>query len=176
MAAFAGALLLAVAGCGFHPAGSVGHLPAVMHQSCIRSTEPYGDLENDLRNALREHGEQVGDGCGKHDAVLDIVSHSVESRVLAVNSKGQPQQYQLNYYVRFRLLDASGKQLLASTDIQLQRQLAYSVSTELGTGRRRKSLVRDMQREASQLILLRLEALARKGQAAPAPATNQTNV
>jgi len=175
-AVLAGILVFAVAGCGFHPAGSVGHLPAVMHQTCIQSEEPYGHLENFLRNALRERGEQVGSGCGDKDAVLDIMDHSVESRVLAVNSKGQPQQYQLIYHVQFRLLGASGKELLAPTDIQLQRQLAYSVYNELGVGQRKQSLVQDMQREASRLILLRLEALDRKGPPGPAPATNQTNV
>lgn len=170
-----GTVVLAAAGCGFHPAGSVGHLPAVMHKTCLQSDEPYGRLENDLRNELRARGKQVGTGCDD-GAVLDIMSHRVESRVLAVNSKGQPQQYQLIYFVEFRLLDASGNELLPPSRIKLQRQLAYSVYNELGTGRRKQSLIGDMQREASRLILLRLEALGRKGQAGPAPATNQTNV
>ena len=175
-AALAGALALAAGGCGFHPAGSVGRLPAAMHRTCLRSDEPYGHLENLLRNALRERGERVGTDCGDKDAVLDIIGHSMDSRVLAVNSKGQPLQYQLMYRVRFRVLDADGNQLLAPTTIQLQRQLAYSVYNELGAGRRKRSLESDMQREASRLILLRLEAMGRRERAGPAPATNQTNV
>ncbi len=175
-AALAGAVAVAAGGCGFHPAGSVGHLPAAMHRTCLRSEEPYGHLENLLRNALRERGERVGTACGGKDAILDIIDHSMESRVLAVNAKGQPLQYQLMYHVRFRLLDAHGNQLLAPTTIQVQRQLAYSVYNELGAGQRKQSLKADMQREASRLVLFRLEALGRKEHAGPAPAINQTNV
>ncbi len=161
-AALAGALMLGVAGCGFHPAGSIGHLPAAMQHTYIQSNEPYGHLENLLRNALRARGEQVSTAHGATDAVLDIVNHSTRSRVLAVNARGQPLQYQLVYRVEFRLLDRTGKELLAPTILKVQRQLAYSVTNELGTGSRRRSLVGNMQREASRLILLRLEALDRR--------------
>ncbi len=161
-AALAGVLILGVAGCGFHPAGSVGHLPAAMQHTYIQSNEPYGHLENLLRNALRARGEQVSTTHADTDAVLDIMSHATQSRVLAVNAKGQPLQYQLVYHVKFRLLDKTGKELLAPTVLKVQRQLAYSVTNELGTGSRRRSLVGNMQREASRLILLRLEALDRR--------------
>lgn len=165
-AGLAAALALAVAGCGFHLAGTVRHLPAAMAHTCIQSEEPYGHLENLLRNAIRAHGDEVSDSCGKDAATLAIISHSVETRVLAVNSQGQPLQYQLTYQVQFRLDGADGKTLLPAASLQLQRQLAYSVYNELGTGRRKKALIADMQREASRLILLRLEALDRR----PSPA------
>ncbi len=174
--ALAGVLMLGVAGCGFHPAGAIGHLPAAMRHTYIRSGEPYGHLENLLRNALRARGEQVSMTYGATDAVLDIVNHSVERRVLAVNARGQPLQYQLVYRVEFRLLDKTGNELLAPTTLKVQRQLAYAVTNELGTGNRRRSLVGNMQREASRLILLRLEALDRHLPGSPAPAINQTNV
>lgn len=160
-AALAGVLIFGVAGCGFHPAGSVGHLPAAMQHTYIRSSEPYGHLENLLRNALRARGEQVSATYGDTDAVLDIMNHSTQSRVLAVNAKGQPLQYQLVYRVEFQLLDKTGKALLVPTTLKVQRQFAYSVTNELGTGSRQRSLVSNMQREASRLILLRLEALDR---------------
>lgn len=172
----AGALICAVAGCGFHLAGAVGHLPAAMHHTCIHSGEPYGHLENLLRNAIRASGEQVSASCEDGDAVLAIMRHSTQSRLLAVNSSGQPQEYQLIYRVEFELRDAAGKVLLAPTRLKTQRLLAYSVNNELGTGSRRQSLVNDMQREVSRLILLRLQALDRQAVKPSAPATSQTNV
>ncbi len=175
-AALAGVLIFGVAGCGFHLAGAIGHLPAVMRHTYIQSGEPYGHLENLLRNALRARGEQVSTTYGDTDAVLDIVHHSVERRVLAVNARGQPLQYQLVYRVEFRLLDKTGKALLAPTILKVQRQLAYSVTNELGSGNRQRSLVSNMQREVSRLILLRLEALDRHVPQSSAPAINQTNV
>lgn len=168
-------LTFALAGCGFQLAGTVGQLPADMHHTCIQSGEPYGHLENLLRNAILASGEQVSASCGDTDAMLDIIDHSVKSRLLAVNSSGQPQEYQLVYRVKFQLLDAAGKVLLAPTTLKTQRLVAYSVTNELGVRSYEQSLISDMQREASRLILLRLEALDREPPKRP-PATNKTNV
>ena len=154
-------VFLLLAGCGFHLAGTVRHLPPAMAHTYIQSEEPYGHLENLLRNAIRAHGDEVTESCSDKSAVLSIIDHSVEKRVLAVNAQGQPLQYELRYQVTFRLNDGNGKTLLPTTTLKLQRQLAYSIYNELGAGRRQDALVADMQREASRLILLRLEALER---------------
>lgn len=159
--------VLLLAGCGFHLAGTVRHLPPAMAHTCIQSEEPYGHLENLLRNAIRAHGDVVTESCTDESAVLAITNHTVERRVLAVNAQGQPLQYELDYQVTFSLADAGGKTLLPTATLKLQRQLAYSIYNELGAGRRQDALVADMQREASRLILLRLEALE-QGVAAPA--------
>lgn len=152
-------MILVMAGCGFRLAGEIGHLPAVMRHTCIRSGEPYGELENLLRSALRTRGEEVSAACSDTTAQLQIVSHSIRLRVLAVNNLGQPVQYLYIYRVVFALRDARGKTLLAPTTLTTQRQLAYAVTQELGVSAQRKALLRDMQRDVSQLILLRLEAL-----------------
>ena len=158
---------LLLAGCGFHLAGTVRHLPPAMAHTCIRSEEPYGHLENLLRNAIRAHGDEVTESCTDKTAVLAIIAHSVEKRVLAVNAQGQPLQYELRYQVTLRPDDGAGRTLLPTATLKLQRQLAYSIYNELGAGRRQDALVADMQREASRLVLLRLEALER-GPASPA--------
>lgn len=146
-----------------------------MHHTCIRSGEPYGHLENLLRNAILASGEQVSTSCDDTDAILDIMSHSVQSRLLAVNSSGQPQEYYVVYRVKFQLRDAAGKVLLAPTTLKTQRLMAYSVTNNLGVSSHERSLISDMQREISRLILLRLEALDRQTPQPP-PARNKTNV
>ncbi|HYW76158.1 MAG TPA: LPS assembly lipoprotein LptE [Gammaproteobacteria bacterium] len=162
-------VFLLLGGCGFHLVGTVRHLPPAMAHTCIQSGEPYGHLENLLRNAIRAHGDQVTETCTRGSAVLAIIGHSVKRRVLAVNAQGHPLEYAIYYQVSFRLDDKQGKTLLPETTLKLQRQSAYSIYTQLGSGRRQDTLVADMQREASQLILLRLQAV---DQISPKPAKN----
>ena len=160
---------LLLGGCGFHLAGTVQHLPAVMAQTCIQSEEPYGYLENQLRNAIRAQGSEVTDTCTGETAVLAIVDHSFRRRVLAVNARGQPQEYLLTYRVTFRLNDAHGKTLLKASTLKLQSEQAYAITNELGAGRRQGVLLQHLQREASRLIMLRLASLHAR---TPPPAKN----
>ena len=150
---------LLLGGCGFHLASTVQHLPPVMAQTCIQSGEPYGYLENQLRNAIRAQGSEVSDTCTDKTAVLAIVKHSFKRRVLAVNARGQPQEYLLIYTVTFSLNDSHGKTLLKNATLKLQSEQAYAVSNELGAGRRQDVVLRYLQREASRLIMLRLAFL-----------------
>jgi len=163
-----------VAGCGFHLAGTVGHLPPQMQAVYLDSGQPYGGLENDLRRAIVSNGGRMVDDADRAQAVLDIMATRQRRRVLAVDARGHPQEYALTYEVQYRMVDAHGHELLAPTTIKLRRDLAYSVNIELGAGRRQQELVGDMQQEAVRLILLRLQALGAHPPATaagPAPAT-----
>jgi len=157
------ACVLLLAGCGFHPVGSTGTLPPAMKVTYVRSGEPYGHLENLLRRAIVARGLKVTQNRDEASAELDILDTQLKRRVLAVNSRGQPLEYDLHYTVRFELVDASGKTLLRPRSIDLDRHLAYNVNIELGSTRRQQQLERDMQREATRLIMMRLEAV--RGQA-----------
>lgn len=171
LAAAAGlAGVLALAGCGFRLAGSAAVLPHAMKATYIASSQPYGGLENLLRRAIQAEGYRVVDDPRQATATLDIVRAAHELRVLAVNSRGQPLEYAVTYTVQYRLEDGSGHQLLAPTTIRLTRELAYNVNIELGASRRQEQLLESMQRDASRLILLRLQALG-KAPAHPAPGT-----
>ncbi|MGH8274483.1 MAG: LPS assembly lipoprotein LptE [Gammaproteobacteria bacterium] len=160
-----GALVLVTAGCGFHPVGSTGQLPAAMKVTYVASSEPYGYLENALRRAIAARGAQVSENRPQAGAVLDIIHTELKRRVLAVTGLGQPQEYELDYSVRFRLFDSRGDELLAPQSVSLTRNLAYNLSIQLGSSLRQAQLKRDMQQEAVRLIMLRLAALERREKA-----------
>lgn len=161
-AVLAAASALAAAGCGFHPVGGAGRLPATMGVTYVASGQPYGYLENALRRAIADRGERVSENRAQASAVLEILHTEFKRRVLAVNTRGQAKEYELSYRVRFRLLDSHGNQLLAPQSVSRSRDLAYSPSIELGSRLRQTQLGRDLQQQAANLILFRLEALARQ--------------
>lgn len=165
----AAALAGLVAGCGFKPAAEMP-LPAQMKSTYIASATPYGDLENMLRREIARRGDAIADNRGEATAVLQILSADHSRRVLAVNADGRPTEYAINYSVRFRLLDASGATLLAVQTLTFSREYAYLVTIELGAAREQNQILVELQRQATQSILARLEALAHRSESAtPVP-------
>lgn len=158
------------AGCGFKPAGQTP-LPPQMQSTYVASPTPYGDLENMLRREIARRGDRVVDDRDKATAVLQILQAQQTRRVLAVNSDGRPIEYALNYEVQFRLLDASGKELLAPQTLNLSREYAYSITAELGTTREETEILQQLQGEATRLILVRLEALVHRNPQSPPPSS-----
>lgn len=153
-------VLVTLSGCGFHPAGEVP-LPRVMRVTYIESNDPYGHLENLLRRALTDSGVTVTGTRDRATAVLDIERTTPKRRLLAVNNLGRPVQYMLIYRVRYRLLAAGGRVLIPEREIRLERTYAYSVRTELASGRQADALLASLQRTVSRLILLRLRTYPR---------------
>lgn len=163
-----GAVALAslAAGCGFEPAGQIS-LPAQMQSTYVASGTPYGNLENMLRQEIARRGETIAHDRSKATAVLQILEADQTRRVVAVNADGRPIEYALNYEVQFRLLDASGKVLLAPQTLKFSREYAYSVNVELGAAREQNVILIQLQRLAVQSILVRLEALGRETEPPP---------
>ncbi len=153
-------LAVILSGCGFHPAGKV-LLPRVMRITYIESDNPYGNLENLLRRTLTDSGVKVVETRDRATAVLDIERATTKRRLLAVNNLGRPVQYMLVYRVRYRLLAPGGRMLIPEREIRLERTYAYSVRTELASGRQADALLASLQRTASRLILLRLRTYPR---------------
>lgn len=157
----AAGVTLLLAGCGFRP-GSEVPLPFTMHSTYIASNQPYGQLENFLRAALARRGITIVDNQTKATAVLQILSSHNSRRVLAVNANGSPAEYAIAYAVRFQLLGPHGKVLLAPQRLYLRRAYAYSPTVELGVEQEEDQILTDMRKDATRLILLRLEAAAQR--------------
>lgn len=156
-------LLGAGAGCGFHPAAEEP-LPAAVQTVYVASGQPYGALENLLRGALARSGSTVVYRPQGNAATLQIVSEQKQRRVLAVDARGRPTEFALEYQVSFRVLAGSGTVLIPTQDIELRREYAFSINVALGAGREESQIFQRMQQEAASLILLRVQ---RVGSAAP---------
>ena len=72
-------------------------------------------------------------------------------------STGRIRELQIRYRVVFRVNDKSGVEYLAPSEILLKRDLIYSDSDVLGKEQEEGLLYRDMQNDAIQQVVRRLE-------------------
>ncbi|GAA4030872.1 LPS assembly lipoprotein LptE [Actimicrobium antarcticum] len=152
------ATMATLSACGFRLRGSNGeaNLPFKTMVLGFGDTSPLGA---ELRRNIRANGTAVITDRKLADASLDVLSETREKVILSLNSAGRVREFTLYYKFRFQVVDNTGKQLLAPTDIILKREISFNESAVLAKEAEEGLLYRDMQSDLVQQILRRLAAL-----------------
>ncbi|MDH4480109.1 MAG: LPS assembly lipoprotein LptE [Rhodoferax sp.] len=93
------------------------------------------------------------------EAVIDILQEAREKTVVGVNASGQVREFQLRLRVRFRLRTPAGAELIAPTEVLLQRDISFNETAVLAKEAEEGLLYRDMQTDAVQQLVRRLAAV-----------------
>lgn len=162
------ALLLSLAGCGWHVRGHNGEAGQFAFHSIYIKAPAESPFVHSLRQELRRFGIEILNQPGKQDLTLDIVYERQQKEITALNASGQVIEYMLHYRVSLRAYDRHLNDWVPATEIWLQRILPYDNSLVLAKAQEENMLYRDMQTDAAQQVLRRL-AYARPPGAASAP-------
>jgi LPS-assembly lipoprotein len=113
-----------------------------------------------LQRALR-HGSNVKIVAtpGEAEAVLQVLGESREKRILSLSAAGRVSEYVLFYRLSFRLHDGKGKELLPVQPLELKRDISFSDTQLLAKEQEELLLYRDMQNDAVQQVIRRLNAV-----------------
>lgn len=149
-------LLGTLAACGFHLRGSGVGIPyKTLYVAGADQT-----IINDLRRTIRGSANtQLVDDPKMADAVLQILSETREKRILSLTNAGRVREFQLVYTVGFSFT-AGGKERIAPEMLVLRRDYLYDENQILAKENEEAVLNRDMQRDAVQQILRRINAVA----------------
>jgi LPS-assembly lipoprotein len=91
-------------------------------------------------------------------AVLEILGETREVQILSLTSAGRVAEYLLRYRVTFRLRDSRSTDLIAPSEITLQRDLTYDNDATLAKENEQEFLFQDMRNDAMEQLLRRLAA------------------
>jgi len=169
-------LLLQFTACGFQLRGAF-ELPAALSTVYIdaRSSTP---LLQDLKLILKTNGASVVDDATVATSTIKIEKEENAQRVISVDSSGRAREYELSYKITFSVSAAIDSEhqkiMIESKKLELIRDYVYDSAAVLGKSREKNILLRDMQRDASRLIMLQIQAAYRKNTVAPAVKTNNT--
>jgi LPS-assembly lipoprotein len=151
--------LFVLTSCGFHLRGTSSFaLPPEL--SSLRVTmggAGFPPLLVEVRNALLALGDvRLTDDVSANVPVLQLLSETSESQVLAIDSSGRISAYLLNYRVNYSLIGADKKPLLQGQSIKLQREYGFDRLNVLASEKQSEFLQNEMRRDAAQQILRRL--------------------
>jgi LPS-assembly lipoprotein len=146
------ATALLLASCGFHLRGQA----TLPFESIYISGSPA--FANQLARAVRAGSKtRITDNPKEAEATLQVLTEARERAILSLSSAGRVRELQIRYRVIFRVSDKAGKELLAANEILLKRDLLYNDSDVLGKEQEEALLYRDMQNDAVQQVVRRLE-------------------
>ncbi|MFI4887520.1 MAG: LPS assembly lipoprotein LptE [Burkholderiales bacterium] len=148
-------LALAFAGCGFHLRGAATYA----FTSIFVSAPGAPTMAAELRRALEATGSAaVVDDPKKAQVILDLPAVTDDKEVLSLSGAGSVQEFLLVKRVDFRLHDADGNEWLAPGEFSLRRSYTFSQSEVLARETQEQRLLKEMQTDAVQQLIRRLQA------------------
>jgi len=150
------ALCLGLASCGFQLRGDVTYDFRTLY---VTGPPPASPLVIELKRMLENSGQtRLVAAPADAQAVLDVTNVVDDKAVLALNSGGRVREYLLTKRVSFYVHDNGGRDWLAPGEISIRRSYTFNESEVLAREAQEQRLLRDMQTDAVQQIVRRLQA------------------
>lgn len=145
--------------CGFQLRGSDGRaaIPFKTIYIGVPETSPLGI---ELRRNIRARDTQIVSDPKAAEAIIEVLDEGRDRAIQSLNTQGRIREIALLYRLRFRVKDAANKELLATTEIVLKRNISFNESQAIAKEKEEELLYRDMQSDLVQQILRRLSALS----------------
>jgi LPS-assembly lipoprotein len=141
--------------CGFHLRGEASYTFDTIY---VNSTGA-PTLAAELRRALAATGNaRVVEDPKNAQVIVDFPVVSDDKEVLSISGGGSVREYLLIKRVQFRLHDADGNDWLPQAEIALRRSYTFSESEVLARNTQEQRLLREMQTDAVQQLVRRLQA------------------
>ena len=141
-------------GCGFHLRGTA-ELPFSTLYLQVASTSP---LAQEIRRNLRSTNARIVDSPAAAQATLIIMSEIREKQILSLGGQGRVREYQLRYRIGYQVTDGKTTTLIPPSEILLKRDISFNDSEVLAKEAEEALLYRDMQTDAVNQLVRRLQA------------------
>jgi LPS-assembly lipoprotein len=145
---------LLLASCGFHLRGQA----TLPFDSVYVSGSPA--FVGPLTRALRAGSPvRIVNNAKDAQVTLQILSELRERVILSLSAAGRVREITLRYRVSYRLTDAQSVERIPASEIVLRRDITYSDTDVLGKEQEEVLLYRDMQSDAVQQVVRRLQTV-----------------
>ena len=148
-----GAML--VASCGFQLRGTAS-LP---FDTLYIQASPYSAFATQLKRVVTTGSRtQVVDVPADAQVLLHIINETREKQVLSLSGGGRVREFLLRYRISYRLTDSkSASEYIAPSEIVLHRDFSFNDNEALAKEAEEALLYRDMQTDAVQQLVRRLQ-------------------
>lgn len=149
-------LSVVLTGCGFHLRGQA----ALQFQSIYLETNGPSSFADDLVRTLRSsNGARIVENPKDAQVILQILSEARERAILSLSGSGRVREITLRYRVNYRVAGQNNQEYIPSSEIVLRRDLSYNDTDVIAKEQEEGLLYRDMQNDAVQQLLRRLQTV-----------------
>ena len=152
------ALLLSA--CGFHLRGS-----ATLPFNTLYVDAPLSShFATQLRRVIGSGSDtRITNNPAEADATLQVLSELREQEILSLSPGGRVRELQLRYRVQYQVFDKNKAPVAPRGEIVLRRDFSVNDQDPRGQDSEQTLLFRDMQADAVQQLVRRLQAAAKTG-------------
>jgi LPS-assembly lipoprotein len=159
-------LCAALSSCGFHLRGAV----ALPFESLYVDAPQASLFATQLRRAIGTGSQtRIADTQSSADATLQLLNELREKEILSLSAGGRVRELQLRYRIQYRVYDRNKLEIAPPSEIVLRRDYSFNDQEQLSKESEEALLYRDMQADAVQQLLRRLQAIAKSGTPAKEP-------
>ncbi len=151
---------LLLTSCGFQLRGS-----ATLPFSTLYVDAPGGSLfATQLRRVIGTGSEtRITNNQAEADATLKVLAELREREILSLSAGGRVRELQLRYRVQYQVYDKNKAAVAPPGEIILRRDYSFNDQDQLSKESEEALLYRDMQADAVQQLVRRLQAAAKTG-------------
>ena len=149
------ALSIALTACGFHLRGEAHYAFATLYLSSPAAVP----LATELKRSLEGIGSaKLVAAATEAEVVLEVNTVEDAKQILSLSGGGKVAEYLLTKRVLFRVRDNDGNDWLPTAEVLVRRSYTYSDTEALAKEAQEQRLLREMQTDAVQQIVRRLQA------------------
>ncbi|MBA3032135.1 MAG: hypothetical protein KKF85_10830 [Gammaproteobacteria bacterium] len=151
-------LSLSLAACGFQLRGSYNLPWETLYLGMPESSEMYAQIKRSVEASTQT---RIVTDPKAAQASLVILRNEQAKNILSLSGTGLVREFQLTRTFVYRIQDASGKELMAPSQIILQREMNFDDTRIFASEAEEITIWRDIQTDLVQQILRRLSAGSR---------------
>ena len=151
-------LCIALSACGFHLRGGA----TLPFNTLYVEAPPASVFATQLRRVIGSGSQtRITNNRAEAEATVKVVSELREKEILSLSAGGRVRELQLRYRVNYQVLDRNQLPLAPPGEIVLRRDYSYNDQEQLSKEAEEALLYRDMQTDAVQQLVRRLQAAAK---------------
>jgi LPS-assembly lipoprotein len=150
-------MVLLLAGCGFQLQGR-RVMPPVLSTVHLQAADEQSDFTRALRKALRASGSRLVPVRTEEGATVRIMRDELTERVLSVNARNIPSDYELTYRVEVEVR-AGGQELMAVEPFELSRNYSFDERKTLPKEQEKEILREALAIDVASVVTRRLSNL-----------------
>ena len=147
-------LALVAAGCGFHLRGDVTYA----FSSAYVNAPAASPLAIELKRTLEGGGTKIAETATAAQVTLDVSGVADNKDVLSLSGGGRVREYALSKRVTVAVHDTEGHDWMPAAEIIVRRSYSFNESEVLAREAQEAKLLKEMQTDAVQQIVRRLQA------------------
>jgi len=147
-------LILLGTACGFQLREDMD-LPPEMARTRLVIDDEYSLLARRIRSLLEQSGTRFV-ASDVATAFLEIPTNKVVIAVLTIGDNANVREYRVSHTVKFRVTDASGRELIRWQTIRQARELSFDPQNILAISREQEYLKQDLAETLARMLVTRL--------------------